>query len=101
MIRSLLTKLLSHAKSAVTGPSGRISSSRCMMIVTGVFAMVVIAVIVEHMLQLHSPQELAAWCAALQTVGGILVALAGLPYTCGKLSGSLGEIVAAIKKRGD
>jgi hypothetical protein len=63
--------------------------------------MVVIAVILAHMLSLHSPQELTAWTNTLQVTGSILAALAGLPYAAGKLTGSLGEIVAAIKRKSE
>jgi hypothetical protein len=72
-----------------------------MLIVTGLFSMAVIAVIVRHMLALHSPAELTAWTSALQTIGGVLVGLAGLPYTANRLTGGLGEIVSALRKRGD
>jgi hypothetical protein len=72
-----------------------------MLIATTVFAMAVIGVIVHHMLQLHQPGEIGAWTSAIQTIGAILVGLAGLPYTANRLTGGLESVVAAIKKRGE
>jgi hypothetical protein len=72
-----------------------------MLIATSTFSMVIIAVILGHMLAIHSPAELTAWTNALQVTGSILAALAGLPYAAGKVTGGLGDIVAAIKKRGE
>jgi hypothetical protein len=68
-----------------------------MLIVTTLFAVAVIAVIVYHMLGLHSPAELSAWTSALQVIGGVLVGLASLPYASGKITGSIGSIVSAIR----
>jgi hypothetical protein len=72
-----------------------------MLVLTSLFSMATIAVILAHMLGLHSPQELAAWTNALQVTGSILAALAGLPYAAGKVTGGLGDIVAAIKRKSE
>jgi hypothetical protein len=71
-----------------------------MLIATSVYAMVVLAIVLHHLLNISDPAMLASWTSILQVLGSVLAALAGLPYACGKVTGGLGEIVAAIKGKG-
>jgi hypothetical protein len=71
------------------------------MIAMAAYAMVILATVLHHLLSIKDPVLLASWTSILQVLGSVLAALAGLPYAAGKVTGGLGEFVAAIKKRGE
>ena len=80
----MIHKVWPHITSMLSGPSGRISSSRCLMIAVSVYAMVILAIVLRHLLGIRDPQLLASWTSILQVLGCVLAAICGLPYNGSK-----------------
>lgn len=96
---SLISRLAPHLHSLLSGPSGRISSSRTLMVIAFFFSIIVLSVMLWMMCHVHDPATLAIWLDHFGDVGKVLLGLVAIPYAANKASASVSEIIGAIRKR--
>lgn len=92
---------MKHLRELLSGRFQTLSTGRVLSAMFAVFALIVLSLVVHRMLGITDPALLTAWNGTLGTLGGVLLGLVGVPYSATKLTGSLSDIIAAIKKRSD
>lgn len=98
MFRRFFASLRTHTKAMLSGRYGTISTGRVLSVVFGAFTLVVMALVVRRMLTISDPALLHEWVNALPALGGVLFGLTGLPYSATKVTGSLADVIAAVRK---
>lgn len=88
-----------HIHSMLSGPSGRISSSRTLMLIAFFFSIAVMSVMLYMMCHAHDSATLAIWLDHFGDVGKVLLGLVSIPYAANKASATVADIIGSIRKR--
>jgi hypothetical protein len=68
------------------------------MVVPSIFSMIVLSLILHRQLTTNDPAMVTAQASTLQWWGSTLLGLVTAPYAVGKFSGSIRDLIAAVKR---
>lgn len=95
----MISSLKKHLHAMLSGRFQTLSTGRVLSVTFGLFTLVVLSLVVWKMLGIHDPALLHEWVAALPALGSVLFGLTGLPYTANRVTGSLQDLIGAIRKK--
>ena len=87
-------------KSILSDQPGSQSSSRLLMLVFAVFALIVLSCYIYVMSRSHDVERVRILANALPFIFSGCAALLGIPYSVGKISSSVSDIIASLRKTG-
>jgi hypothetical protein len=95
----MFASLKKHLHAMLSGRFQTLSTGRVLSATFAAFTLVTLALVVWRMLGIHDPALLHEWTQALQPLGAVLFGLTGLPYSATKVTGSLQDLIGAIRKK--